>query len=57
MKYTYTPKILDNMTIEQIDEELDRWTWEEYAYSRLPDRSRILDLEATKKELERRSEK
>ena len=48
---TYEPKILEGMTVDEINHEIDQWIWNEYAYSRLIDWCRMWDLEATRKKL------
>lgn len=48
----YKPKFIEGMSIEDINAELKRMAYEQWAYGRSIDRPRMWDLEYTKMELE-----
>lgn len=52
MSYEYKAKIIDGMTIEEIDKELEEMAYNEWAYGRSIDHPRMWDLYETKKHLE-----
>ena len=51
MSYEYKAKIIEGMTIEEIDKELEEMAYNEWAYGRSIDRPRMWDLYETKKHL------
>lgn len=44
----YKPKLVEGLTVEQIDAEIEEIYYQEYAYSRGIDRPRLWDLLYTK---------
>jgi len=48
----YIPRKITGMTIEQIDQEIDRMYYDQYAYGKSIDRPRLWDLLETKRQLE-----
>ena len=52
----YVPRPITDMTIEQIDAELDQMAYDEWRYSKAIDRPRMWDLEAAKKQLLKKGE-
>ena len=47
----YTPRIIDGITLEEIESEISAMLYNEYAYGRCIDRPRMWDLQATRKKI------
>lgn len=52
MSYEYKAKIIEGMTIEEIDKELKEMAYNEWAYGMSIDKPRMWDLLETKKHLQ-----